>query len=161
LDAAILAALTEPPARPARVRNLLDRLDRELPTFDEVSFGLERFRITGYVDVEGDGNCLTVWPTPKAMRLRASIRARWLDDIVPALIAAVGAVPLPDPEIEDGRLGRLAGLDEATWAAETRAHRAAWMRTYVVIGATVGAVAIGGLTAIRALRRRRPGGSGP
>lgn len=117
-DAWLLAALTEGShdGRPVNLRDFVndaDWLNRLLPTFDEMSFGLPRlvaagFLVVGYDPKEG----LVFRATPKATKLRDSVKAKSLGDVLNGVGEAVGAAPYPEPEpAEDRSLGRLPGLE--------------------------------------------------
>jgi hypothetical protein len=116
-DGWLLAALTEVShdGHAVSLRDLLDAADwlnRLIPTFDELSFGLPRLVAAGFLETETDltGN-LRFRALPKATRLRKSVEAKTLGDVITGVSDAVGAVPYDDPEpAEDRSLGRLAGL---------------------------------------------------
>lgn len=115
-DAWLLAALTE--GRPGRVVTLpelmhdADWLNRMIPTFDEVSFGLPRLVAAGYVIVSGEGKALSMRPTAKAFALRREVdrNATALVDVLTESARSVGARPYPLQEDEDRSLGRQPGL---------------------------------------------------
>ena len=115
-DAALLAAFRESGGRgrPIDLRTLIhdaDWLDRSIPTFDEISYGVPRPVASGYVVVSRDvGDELRFTATPAARSLRTSITGDSLGDVVIGMTRLVGASPWPEVEQEDRSLGRLAGL---------------------------------------------------
>jgi hypothetical protein len=128
-DAWLLAALTEGShdGRPVKLRDFVhdaDWLNRAIPTFDETSFGLPRliaagFLVVGYDPKEG----LVFRATPKATKLRASVKAKSLGDVLNGVVEAVGAAPDPEPELaEDRSLGRLPGLEADALDTAVREH---------------------------------------
>lgn len=128
-DAWLLAALTESShdGRPVSLRDLVhdaDWLNRLIPTFDEISFGLPRLAAAGFLVVESDAKATLVFrATPKANSLRRSVRARTLGDVVAGVGQGVGALPYPEPEpAEDRSLGRLDGLDPGDLGTAIREH---------------------------------------
>ena len=117
-DAWLLAALTEGShdGRPVNLRDFVndaDWLDRSIPTFDEMSFGLPRLVAAGFLVVGSDPReGLVFRATPKATKLRRSVKAKSLGDVLNGVGEAVGAVPYPEPEpAEDRSFGRLPGLE--------------------------------------------------
>ncbi len=112
-DAALLAALTERGSRWRTLTELLhdaDWVNCEIPTFDEVTFGLPRLMANDLAEVrEGNG----FRPTSRATALRRSVQARTLAGVVVGVGMAVGAKPYAQSEVEDRSLGRLKGLTEA------------------------------------------------
>lgn len=128
-DAWLLAALTEGShdGRPVKLRDFVhdaDWLNRSIPTFDEMSFGLPRlvaagFLVVGYDPKEG----LVFRATPEATKLRGSVKARSLGDVLNGVGEAVGAAPYPAPEpAEDRSLGRLPGLEADALDTAIREH---------------------------------------
>jgi hypothetical protein len=99
-------------------------LNRLIPTFDEMSYGLPRLIAAGYLTVGQDGRRgIVLRATPKATRLRKSVEAGTLGDVLGAVGSAVGAAPYPDAEPpEDRSLGRLPGLEPEDLDAATEAH---------------------------------------
>jgi hypothetical protein len=160
-DAYLLAATTGSFRKRARpLRDLIadyDWLERDIPTFDEVSFGLPRLIAAGYLEVGSRQGRTFVRATPKARRLRSTKRAKTLGGRLGEVAAAVGAAPYPQPEIEDRSLGRLTGLDSVEWDEEVRAYHASWgtgtHRAKNV--AAVGAVIAGVVAAVGIVRGRR------
>ena len=73
--------------------------------------------------------------TPKATRLRKSVKAKTLGDVLNGVARAVGAAPYPDPEpTEDRSLGRLTGLrpdDLETAMQEHGEWVARWSKPFV------------------------------
>ena len=117
-DAWLLAALTEGSrdGRPVNLRDFVhdaDWLNRSIPTFDEMSFGLPRLVAAGFLIVEHDSKERLVFQaTPKATKLRRSVKAKSLGDVLNGVGEAVGAASYPEPEpAEDRSLGRLTGLE--------------------------------------------------
>ncbi len=128
-DAWLLAALTEGShdGRPVNLRDFVndaDWLNRLIPTFDEMSFGLPRlvaagFLVVGYDPKEG----LVFRATPKAAKLRGSVKAKSLGDVLNGVGGAVGAAPYPEPEpAEDRSLGRLPGLESGALDTAIQEH---------------------------------------
>jgi hypothetical protein len=117
-DAWLLAALTEArqgrPLTLAELMNDADWLNRLVPTYDELSYGLPRLIAAGYVVISSQGTLLRLQPTTKARELRkaASKEARALG-VLEAVGRLAGAQPYPNPEAEDRSLGRLPGLSQA------------------------------------------------
>jgi hypothetical protein len=61
--------------------------------------------------------------TPKATRLRRSVKPKSRGDVLSLLGQAVGAAPYPEPEeAEDRSLGPLAGLDPEDLDTAVREH---------------------------------------
>ena len=127
-DAWLLAAFTEgsSPGRPVRLRDLVhdaDWLNRAIPTFDEMSFGLRRLVAAGFLVIQTDRKGgLRFEATPTATSLRRSLRPNRLG-VIEAMGEAVGATPYPSPEpAEDRSLGPLAGLDAASLEKAIRQH---------------------------------------
>ena len=89
-----------------------------------MSFGLPRlvaagFLVVGYDPKEG----LVFRATPKATKLRGSVKAKSLGDVLNGVGGAVGAAPYPGPEpAEDRSLGRLPGLDSQDLDTAIREH---------------------------------------
>jgi hypothetical protein len=113
-----LAALTEGShdGRAVNLRDFVDAADwlnRLIPTFDEVSFGLPRLEAAGFLIVSKDPKAGLVFrATPEATKLRRSVKAKTLGSVLNGVGEAVGAAPYPQPEpAEDRSLGRLPGLD--------------------------------------------------
>lgn len=115
-DAVLLAAFTESGGRgrPIDLRTLIhdaDWLDRSIPTFEELSYGIPRLVASGYVVVTSDdGDELRFTATPAARSLRDSIKGDSLGEVVIEMTRLVGGAPWPETESEDRSLGRLAGL---------------------------------------------------
>ena len=128
-DARLLAALTESSreGRPVTLGELVhdaDWLNRSIPTFAEMSFGLPRLIAAGFMTVEaGTPPGLRFQATPKATRLRASVNAHSLGDLLVGMEQAVGAAVYPAPEsAEDRSLGPLPGLQSEDLEAAIKAH---------------------------------------
>ncbi len=134
-DASLLAALVEGSHDGCRVdlRTLVhdvDWLNRAIPTFDEVSFGLQRLVAAGFLIVDSAPETrLMLHPTPKAIHLRRSLKARSLGDVLTAMQRAVEAAPYPEPEVEDRSRGRLPGLELQDFDAAVRDH-GAWVERW-------------------------------
>jgi hypothetical protein len=142
-DAWLLAALTEG-SHDGRPVNLLhfvhdaDWLNRSIPTFDEMSFGLPRlvaagFLVVGYDPREG----LVFRATPKATKLRGSVKAKSLGIVLNGVGEAVGAASYPEPEPkEDRSLGRLPGLESDALDTAIREHGERierWSRPFIAV----------------------------
>jgi len=128
-DAWLLAALTEGShdGRAVRLRDLVhdaDWLNRLIPTFDEMSFGLPRLVAAGFLIVGYDAKDHLVFrATLKATRLRRSVKARTLGNVLAGVGLAVGTTPYPEPEpAEDRSLGRLPGLERVDLETAVRQH---------------------------------------
>jgi hypothetical protein len=128
-DAWLLAALTEGShdGRPVTLQEFVHDADwagRMIPTFDEMSFGLPRLVAAGFMTVGDNVKPGIVFrATPKATRLRKSIKARTIGDVLVGMAQAVGAEPYPDPEpLDDRSLGRLPGLEREDLDAVVQAH---------------------------------------
>jgi hypothetical protein len=124
-DAWLLAALTESGGRDVSLRALVhdyDWLEREIPSFDELSYGLPRLIAAGLAAVHGHGRQLRLRATPKAMALRRSIPGHPIS----AIARLVGATA--DAGGGDRSLGRLAALDRDELASAVRTHGRRVMR---------------------------------
>jgi hypothetical protein len=158
-DACLLAAATESNGkRPRRLRDLIadyDWLERGIPTFDEVSFGLPRLIAAGFLEVSSDAGKTVIRATPKARLLRSIIKAKTLGGVLSETAAAVGAAPYPEAETEDRREGRLSGLESAEWDSEVRAYHASWGTGLAKFFAAGGAAIAGAAVAVRIARGRR------
>ena len=140
-DAWLLAALTEAShdGRPVTLRDLIDGADwlnRALPTFDELSFGLPRLIAAGFLTVDSTKQGPRFRATPKAVNLRRSIKAETLGDVLSGIVEAVGAKPYPEPEdrAEDRTLGRLRDLEPDDLETVIRQHgseRDAWLKPFI------------------------------
>jgi len=129
----LLAAVTERSrnGRPIRLRDLVhdaDWLDRAIPTFDELSYGLPRLIQAGYVTVEtGPRDGLLFRATAQATEVRRSLKPRRLGDVVIGFEREVGTVAYAGKEPpEDRSLGRLPGLKPDDLDAAVKEH-AAWV----------------------------------
>ncbi len=128
-DAWLLAALLEgshdgrPVTLPEFVHDA-DWLNRLVPTFDEVSYGLPRLIAAGYLTVgHDDRNGLVLQSTPKARAMDVDRPAETLGGVLEAVAMAVDAVPYPEAEPpEDRSLGRLPGLEPEDLDAAVRTH---------------------------------------
>jgi hypothetical protein len=124
----LLAAVTESGGRgrPIDLRTLIhdaDWLDRGIPTFDQISYGIPRLVASGYVVVSvDDGDELRFTATPAARSLRKSIAGHRLGDVVIEMTRLVAASPRPEVEIEDRSLGRLAGMTPPHLERAIRQH---------------------------------------
>lgn len=127
-DAWLLAALTEGShdGRPVNLRQLVndaDWLNRSIPTFDELSFGLPRLVDAGFLTVRVDPNDgLLLSATSQAIRLRESVKAKTLGDVMIGMQRVLGARPFPEPETEDRSLDRLPGLEPEAVESAIRNH---------------------------------------
>lgn len=133
----------------------IDWLDRWVPDFDEISYGLPRLIAAGHAEVRGQRGELMLRATPRAIALARANRSRFMGD-------AVGARPWGEQVPDDRTLGRLPGLDEATWDAAVRANREAFDRALsglVTTGCLIAVAAVVGVVSLvwSRLRRRRPG----
>lgn len=100
-DAWLLAALAEGShdGRPVSLRDFVhdaDWLNRLIPTFDEMRFGLPRlvaagFLIVGYDALEG----LVFRATPMATKLRRSVKAKTLGDVLNGVRQSGRGRPVP------------------------------------------------------------------
>jgi hypothetical protein len=122
-DAALVAALTESSGRPTPLRDLvhdLDWLNRGIPSYDELSFGIPRLVASGYalVSATPTGELLFA-STTEALRLRRSTKRHAAAAILEALRSQVGPS-------EDRSLGRLPGLTPQAFDAAVAAH-ASWV----------------------------------
>ena len=157
-DAYLLAAATESNGkRPSRLRDLIadyDWLERGIPTFDEVSFGLPRLVAAGFLEVGSDAGTTVVRATPKARHLRSTIAAKTLGGVLEDMAAAVGAAQYPGAETEDRSRGRFPGLHAAEWDAEVRAYHASWGTGLTKFFAASGAAILGAAVAVRVIRGR-------
>jgi hypothetical protein len=158
-DAWLLAALTEgshdgrPVTLPKFVHDA-DWLNRDIPTFDEISFGFPRLLAHGLMTVDG----LRFRAPPRAIALRKSIKAGTLGGVLMEMAENVGARPYPEPEVEDRSLGELPGLIPPDLDAAVRKHSESmepWIR---VISGTIRAAELVSrplLAAKRGVRRIR------
>jgi hypothetical protein len=91
------------------------------------------FLVVGYEPQEG----LVFRATPKATKLRGSVKAESLGDVLNGVGDAVGAAPYPEPEpAEDRSLGRLPGLesealDTAIQEHDERIER--WSKPFIAV----------------------------
>src|SRR3954452_970323 len=87
-DAWLLAALTQGShdGRPVTLQRFVhdaDWLNRQIPTFDEVSYGLPRLLAAGFLTVGHDVRKGIVFrSTSKATTLRSSLKPRTLGDVL-------------------------------------------------------------------------------
>jgi hypothetical protein len=131
-DAWLLAALTEGShdGRAVDLRSFVhdaDWLDRAIPTFDELSFGLPRLVAAGFLRVgQRDAGGLTFSATTAAIRMRRRNTRPRLGEVILDMEREVGARPRPERETEDRRLGRLPGLTERDLETAIAAH-ARWV----------------------------------
>jgi hypothetical protein len=118
-----VAALTESSGRLVPLRNVIhdyDWLNRAIPTFDELSFGMPRLVAAGLAAVgQSSSGELVLGATAEAMRLRRSADGHPVPAIAAALRASIGSV-------EDRSLGRLRGLTSEALDAAVAAH-ASWV----------------------------------
>jgi hypothetical protein len=116
-----------------------DYLNRSIPTFDEVSFGLPRLAAAGYVTFEREaGHVLRLVATPKTAELDSRIGVRLrprppenklssLGDMLAAFGAELGCKPYPEREVEDRSLGRMPDFEPLEWKKAVAAYDA-WFR---------------------------------
>ena len=125
-DAWLVAALTESSGRLVPLRDLVhdyDWLNRAVPTFDELSFGLPRLVAAGYATVSASSSGdLLFGATPAAMRLRRGTTGSPLAAITAAVGADRGAA-------DDRSLGRLTGLTPEALDSAVAAHTS-WVRRW-------------------------------
>lgn len=103
-----------------------DWLNRSIPSFHEVSYGLQRLAAAGYVTFEREpGHVLRLKATSKALKVAASVHrpARTLGDVLTGFTGRLGCRPYPSPEVEDRSLGPLAGFEQEEWDAAVKAYR--------------------------------------
>lgn len=160
-DAWLIAALCESGPKRLRLRDLIynaDWLNRAIPSFDELSFGLRRLEAAGYVEVTPATDELLVRPTERSIVMVRAIKAGTLGELLAEMSAAVGARPYPEPEHEDRSLGRLPGFDEAAWKAGIAAYRRSFLRDLGSLAAIFAALAgaMGAVVVRFLIRRRRP-----
>ena len=131
-DARLVAALTESSGRPVTLRDLVhdyDWINRAVPTFEELSFGMPRIVAAGYAMVGTSRSGELVFrATPEALRLRRAASGNPVDAIATALEAGGAG--------EDRSLGRLPGLTQEGFDAAVAAHGAwvaRWSRPFVVV----------------------------
>jgi hypothetical protein len=121
-DAWLLAALTERGGRPVSLRELVhdyDWLNRDVPTFDSLSYGLARLVGAGLATATGAGAALRLRPTPRALEIRRAIPGHPIPDIARSL----GATDDPN---EDRSRGPLCGLAPGDLATAVASH-SAWV----------------------------------
>jgi hypothetical protein len=128
-DAWLLAAITEGSRGQAVTLEEFvhdcDYLNRAIPTFDEVSLGIPRLVAAGLVTVQGQ----TFRATEPALRLRRSLGAKTLGDVLDQMAAALGATPYPDVEPpEDRSRGRLVGLEPEDLEGAIRTYKSWFVR---------------------------------
>ncbi len=146
-DGWLLAALTESSrdGRPVTLRWFIhdaDWLNRAIPTFDEISYGMPRLVAAGYVTVDG----LSFRATPKATKLRELVDAGTvtLGGVIVGMERAVEALGDASQEPEDRSLGRLPGFSPGDLAAAVHEH-GAWVERWsrVVVLPAVAAMRLG------------------
>ena len=121
-DAELLAALTESSGRRVRLHELVhdyDWLNRAIPTFDELSYGMQRLVAAGFASVRsGRDRELDFQATPDAVRLRKAVTGHPASGMSAAIDADAGS--------GDRSLGRLPGLTPEALHEAVRAH-ASWV----------------------------------
>ena len=124
-DAELLAALTESSGRRVRLRDLVhdyDWVNRAIPTFDELSYGMQRLVAAGFASVSSArGKELEFQATHDAVGLRKSISGHPTSRIAAAIDV--------NHEGEDRSLGRLAGLTQEAFQEAVRAH-SSWVERW-------------------------------
>lgn len=122
-DASLVAALTESGGRYVPLRNLIhdyDWLNRAVPTYDDLSFGIPRLVAAGYaVTRESSNGGLLFAATPESMALRRSANAH-------AAVAIPAALRAKIAPIEDRSLGRLPWLTPQALEVAVNEH-ASWI----------------------------------
>jgi hypothetical protein len=107
--------------------NNFDFENREMPTFDEASYGLARLMANGLITAtHSPTRGIRLLATRKGVDLqkaaerfrRQTSRHRWarIGERPAALAHLVGAPEWPEAEVEDRSVGRMPRLDEKTWA---------------------------------------------
>lgn len=120
-DARLLAALIDASSngRPVNLRELVHDVDfmhRLVPSFDEVSFGLQRLVGAGYVKV-ALGSDFVLHGTPKAVRMGRSVEGARLEDLL------ARSLKITPGDAEDRSLGRLDGLTGEEYEMAVAKHR--------------------------------------
>jgi hypothetical protein len=143
-DAWLLAAVTES-GRRVNLQGLIhdaDWLNRLIPTFDELSYGIPRLISHGYVVVHRTRNGeLRFSATPTAQKMRNSIKADSLGAVITGMAELVGARPWPEPETEDRTVGRLPSLTPADVDAAVAQHARwveRWSKPFIAVSRLVG-----------------------
>ena len=137
-DSSLLAAATER-SKPQRLRDFLnsyDWLNRSVPLFDELSFGLRRLVAGGYIRVSKGNAGITIETTEAGARLGSEARdnAKTLGDVVIAMDRVLGCKPYPEPEIEDRSLGPLRGLTRDDYDVAVAEYGASMEKSVRVAG---------------------------
>lgn len=116
-DAGLVAALSESDGRRVDLQRLIhdfDWLIRDIPTYDQLSYGMARLMANGYVDVYRNGKGrlrFAATPATRALRRQVDADAHALADVVVGMTRLLGAKSWPEPEPDEDRtLGRLPGL---------------------------------------------------
>jgi hypothetical protein len=139
---------TRRPEERTSLRELIERADfveRDVPTFDQISFGIPRLVAAGYITVEAGA----FRATGKGIALRKSVQARTLGGVLREMIELLGLPPLPsvDPVPEDRSLGRLAGLEPIDYDEAVAAYRAGFSRDWAGCLVLVGSACVAILAA--------------
>jgi hypothetical protein len=128
-DAWILAALTEEGhfRRAHHLKDLIhdmDWLNRQMPSFDELSFGLQRLVVAGLARAAGSENVLKIEPTTRAIELRIRVdhSARTLGGVLLEMERALVAEGLLQNGNEDRSHGRLQELSPVTFEQAMSEH---------------------------------------
>lgn len=126
MDALMLAAAAEGRREPVSLAKLIERIDwlgRVVPTFEELSYGANRLKAAGLIDVYpvASGE-VTFAPTSRARELWRSVRPQGRAPLVEAIAEVLGAARYPDDEVENRSLGPLPGLTSDAVEAAVRAH---------------------------------------
>lgn len=94
---------------------------RQVPTFDDVSFGLRRLVEAGLIYVSDTAGGPQIQPTTEALALQGRVSTTRLGEEVAALRQSLGIDPVSGND-EDRSLGRLPGLTRETWDAAVQEH---------------------------------------
>jgi hypothetical protein len=133
-DAYLLAALAE--TTPARVPLELDEfirdcdwLNRWVPDFDDLSYGLPRLEAAGYLVIEREPQRgLLLAPTEAARALRRSYRAKTLGGVIVGMKRALGVAD--EYGAGDRSLGRLTGFEPEELDRAIEAYERRFWRSY-------------------------------
>lgn len=126
-----MAAITESSWRgqPVRVWEVIhdaDELHRDIPSFDDLSYGLARFEAAGYVAIERDDRGdVVLRSTAEGRRLRRRAdKMRDSPTAVHGMIVALHEAGYPGAVLRHRHLGRLAGFEEDDYERAYREYHA-------------------------------------